>query len=196
MNIFRKALLVAAAAMGGTFAMQANAVPLNLTIGDPYYIGTVDPATPADASAEVGFINYLLGMATGATADVHVPGPPSRDYDYSRVGSTLNTAGLPTATTVGGTKDSTSPPTVIDITGWSYVFAKYASGAAVWYVGGLTGEIQIPATQSINNNSGIGLSHWSLYNPGTTIRRVPEPMTMGLLGLGLLGLGLARRRRA
>ncbi len=41
---------------------------------------------------------------------------------------------------------------------------------------------------------GGGLSHINLYGKGTPTS-VPEPTTLGLLGLGLVGLGLAARRR-
>jgi hypothetical protein len=45
-----------------------------------------------------------------------------------------------------------------------------------------------------NSNRPNGLSN--LYVFGTPGRAVPEPATLGLLGLGLLGAGVARRRKA
>jgi len=44
---------------------------------------------------------------------------------------------------------------------------------------------------------GGGLSHVQLYSTGSTTppTRVPEPSTLGILGLGLLGVGLVRRRQ-
>jgi hypothetical protein len=45
-----------------------------------------------------------------------------------------------------------------------------------------------------NSRNPNGLSN--IYIFGTPGRAVPEPATLGLLGLGLLGAGLARRRKA
>jgi hypothetical protein len=48
---------------------------------------------------------------------------------------------------------------------------------------------------SITPAQGNGLSHMELFGRGAKVE-VPEPTTLGLLGLGLAGLGLARRRKA
>ena len=40
------------------------------------------------------------------------------------------------------------------------------------------------------------LSHLTFYDTAPPPTRMPEPGTIGLLGLGLLGIGMARRRRA
>ena len=74
--------------------------------------------------------------------------------------------------------------------GFLYLFAKYDGpnyGSEVWYVGGLTGIITIPATAG-----GYGLSGWTLFNPGGT--NVPEGgSTIAFLGLALTAAELLRR---
>jgi hypothetical protein len=49
--------------------------------------------------------------------------------------------------------------------------------------------------QEAVRGAGGGLSNIKLYTQGRR-EQVPEPMTLGLLGLGLLGAGVARRRKA
>jgi hypothetical protein len=73
--------------------------------------------------------------------------------------------------------------------GYYYLFAKYDGpnyGSEVWYVGGLSGVVTIPATGGRYDLSGV-----TLFNTGTS---VPDGgMTLLLLGTALTGLGAARR---
>ena len=76
---------------------------------------------------------------------------------------------------------------------YSYLFAKYDghnAGSEVWYVGGLSGIITIPAVGLAGQN--YGLSGWTLFGPG--VPAVPDGgATVMLLGAALGALGIARR---
>lgn len=58
----------------------------------------------------------------------------------------------------------------------------------------VSGAINTWYDWSITPAQGNGLSHMELFGRGEGVT-VPEPTTLGLLGLGLAGLGLARRRK-
>ncbi|MCH8504830.1 MAG: PEP-CTERM sorting domain-containing protein [Ectothiorhodospiraceae bacterium] len=92
---------------------------------------------------------------------------------------------------------------------WSFdssFWDTYASGAIgfkfgtgnqpdEWFVYSLGSGVSSGAWEFVNVfGRGGGLSHVNLYGKGTPTA-VPEPTTLGLLGLGLVGLGLAARRR-
>jgi hypothetical protein len=161
-----------------------------LTIGDadPRYLGEIDPGTPSDPASEVTYINQLIGMAVNTTASVG-----GNDFDRSDNqcggaggGSTIDACPL---AVLGGADTGNDPSGSVDVTGWTWLYAKYGGDAHVWYVGDLTGLQSVP----LNNVGGQGQSHYALYNPTVT---VPDGgATLGLLGLGMLGLGFLRRRK-
>ena len=152
-----------------------------LTIGDVRYLGQIDDGAPADATSEASYINSLLDLAAGAAA---APCTLAASEDCDRINSTLSTVGKADAVAAGAVKEDPTDGTV-SVTGFQWLLAKYGGESLVWYVGDLSGNQSVPTA---------GLSHLSLYNPGTT--QVPDGgATLGLLGLGLLGLGYVRRRR-
>lgn len=80
---------------------------------------------------------------------------------------------------------------------------KAAKNFSVYYWQAPIGEETVQWTtdgtaQNVNNGNPKDLSHASVYyrkksGPDNTI---PEPATLGLLGLGLAGIGLAKRRKS
>ena len=82
----------------------------------------------------------------------------------------------------------------INTAGYTWILAKYnqdSAGSLVWYLDGSVSSVTLPLLFN-----GKGLSHYTLFNPGPgCCQQVPEPGTLGLLGIGLLGLGFARRRK-
>jgi hypothetical protein len=183
-------------ALGLAMALPAvNAQAATLAIDDAYYIGSVDPGSPAELDMEAYFINFLLGMATPSTDSDDPAGAPAQVYFFDR--SALDIAGCPGAACdladdSTAVKPSIADLTNLDLSGWTYLLAKYGNTSYVWYVAGLT---DVTLATPLGGGEDNGLSHYSLFNPGTTT--VPDGgTTLGLLGLAMLGLGYVRRRMA
>lgn len=157
-----------------------------------HYIGFVRDGEPADPPTDARRINSLLDLATGA-----LPAACTQVSEIcDRVGSTLDVSGFADATASGAFQSSGGSPsaTGIDVTGWTYLLGKYdgpSFGDLIWYVGGLTGPVDI---QLYGLADKYRLSHYALFNKGTTTK-VPEPAALTLLSVGLLGIGFVRRRR-
>ena len=179
----------------GLALSASNAQALAIGDADPRYLGSIDPATPSNPETAVDYILKLFAMAVNTLDTTAVPSPPQPDtFDRSDNqcagaggGSTIDAC--PTAV-LGGADTGNDPSGSVNVTGWTWLYAKYGGDAHVWYVGDLTGLQTVP----LNNVGGQGQSHYALYNPGTV--QVPDGgATLGLLGLGMLGLGYLRRRK-
>ena len=156
-----------------------------VTINDDNYLGSVTTGTPSSEAAQVDYINWLIGMAVNTTDP---PPPTPGDNVFVRSDEPCTDFGGCPAAVLAGNSGNSGPSGSVNVTGWTWLYAKYGGDAHVWYVGNLTGTISVP----LNNTGGQGQSHYTLYNPGVV---VPDGgATLGLLGLGMLGLGYLRRR--
>lgn len=183
--------IVCALALGLT-ATNARA---DLVLGgaaDPHYLGFLAPSEPASQADEVGYINTLITLAAGG-GPVTISG-----YTYTRESSTVPGPFDPVV--LAGNVRVDVPPgtsTGIDVAGFTYLLGKYDGpnvGDYVWYVGGLTGTVQIPGKLGSPldpTQKPLGLSHYTLFNPTS----VPDGgVTLMLLGGALVGLETLRRR--
>ena len=150
-----------------------------LTIGDNRELGFVQYGIPSGDADRTTYVNHLIGMALG-TSD------SADGQDYTRSNNFFGP--LPAAVF-----DHNGTGTSVDLGsgGFLYLFAKYDGpnyGSEVWYVGGLTGVITIPATAG-----GYGLSGWTLFTPGGGGQVPDGGSTIAFLGLALAGAELLRR---
>jgi hypothetical protein len=172
-------------------ANEANAIrtimppSLSLAIGDQHELGQASPPVPEGDSAITQYVNFMIGLSLGGSGHVII-GP----HDILVTRSMNNFGPLPSPATLalrgtGTTIDLGTQGT------YDYLFAHYGgpSGgtAEVWYVGDLSGVINIPST-----GFGHGLSGWALFTGPNGA--VPDGGTTAmLLGVAFGALSITRR---
>jgi hypothetical protein len=181
----KKSILVAICALVLAFAGSATAAPISIL--DSNYLGYVNPGVPANANAEVAYINAIIAVTPGDTDSVNL-GLSQDPYEVYR---SMNAFGsLPVASTVGAdSNNGFTGGTLNGITGFTYLLVKFGDESHVWVLNpAATVNIEVPNQLS---GPGTGTSHYSLYN----YTRVPDGgMTLMLLGGALVGLGALRRK--
>ena len=169
--------------LGHNASATPHAMPpsISLAIGDGHELGFVNFGIPSGDADRLNYVNHLIGMALGSEDDAF-------GQHFTRSNNAFGQ--LPQAV-LAGHVNGTSTSINLGAGGlYIYLFAKYDGpnyGSEVWYVGDLSGIIEIPATAG-----GYGLSGWTLF--GTGVPGVPDGgITAMLLGTALGALGLARR---
>jgi hypothetical protein len=166
----------------------AVAVPASSAVlGLEFLVGTVEPAVPADPSDELTYSNNLITFWNGG-AD---PSGGGYTYDVTIAGAG-GSVPTPLDLATGGVQFDAGDVSGLDLTGYTYVFAKFGQDGALYYLDGSITSLDgfDPAWGPFTQQGG-GLSHVTLFGPGTT--RVPEAGTLMLLGFGLAGVGTLRR---
>jgi PEP-CTERM motif len=176
-------LVVAVLVCAVGFAGPASAV----TLGADDLIGYVIKGTNASPTEEVSYANKLIDMYLNGPAEDTIG---TNDFFLANGGSVPAAGTLDPVSLTDGAK--VDPPTFPSDGGYDYLYAKFGGFAALFWVdGAIVDGISLAPPEGVE---GGGLSHYSLYNPGTT--QVPEAGALLMFGSGLIGLvGYRRMRR-
>ena len=164
-------------------ALSHNATAL--TIGDTHELGQARPPIPEGDAAITQYVNFMIGLSLGGSGHVII-GP----HNILVTRSMNNFGPLPSPATLALRGTGTTINLGTQGT-YDYLFAHYGGPgggtAEVWYVGDLSGVINIP-----NIGFGHGLSGWALFTAPNGA--VPDGgATVMLLGAAIAAIGVARR---
>jgi hypothetical protein len=171
----KKLALLSAGFCAVMLAFSHNASALTLTFGDNNFLGQMIPGT-GGIPERTAYVNHMIGMNPGGFGLF-------MNQTFNR--STNNFGALPTAVFA---RNGTGKNIALGTGLYSYLFARYSGVSFVWYVGNLSGNIQIPLVTA----TGGLLMGWTLFSAGG--QGVPDGgTTVMLLGAALGALGMARR---
>ena len=164
------------------FVAQTNAI--SLTFDQVTFLGQLD-RVGGGKDKEERYIAQLAGMTPNTTSSVD-------GRTYTRSGHGFDS--LPAADFEF--RENHGHTGIILDGSYDYLLARYGSSATViWYVGGLAGSYDLPASYNGKDN----VAHYSLFqsergnNPSAAVRIPDSGSTLGLLGLGVVSLGFLRR---
>ena len=158
---------------------------INLSIGDQHELGQATPPVPEGDAAITQYVNFMISLSLGGSGQVVI------QPHTIQVTRSMNDFGpLPSLATLALRGKGTTVNLGAQGT-YDYLFAHYGGPgggtAEVWYIGDLSGVINIPGI-----GFGHGLSGWALFTAPNGA--VPDGGTTAmLLGVAFGALGIARR---
>jgi hypothetical protein len=181
-------------------ATQLSAATITLTSNE--LLGTVMPATPANennATEQVRFLvnAYNSGALSGSLLGNNPADPYAEVYTLYRPTGAPGTLSAPVS---NGKVDTSNPVVALGGITYQYVLYFQANSAWVYYIGNISGNNSInwggnPVPNPASNVNGSQISHYVLFNPGSSAIVPDKGATALLIGLGLVILGLAARRK-
>jgi hypothetical protein len=193
LSVYRNIALLAAVACAALLApsheARASRFPLPpsvaLSIGDHHELGKVVHGIPEGDPFIPQYVNAMIGLQPGHSTHVIIG-----THDNLVTRSMNNFGPLPGPATLALRGTGTAIPLGAQGT-YDYLFAHYGGPGGgtveVWFVGNLSGVINIPQI-----GFGHGLSGWALFSGGGV--GVPDGgATVMLLGAALGMLGMAGR---
>jgi hypothetical protein len=185
-KILGSAAVLALAAVG--YVTPASAVPVSCKDLNQNYMNVDSAYVSACLDAGVGNIgngqndDFLNGGNGSGWTDI-------ADGGWAQL----------TQTKLGSTGTFSLNPSLWDDYATLAIGFKFGTGNRPdeWFVYSLNHLVSSGFWSFVNTfQRGGGLSHVVIYGGERNDTNVPEPTTLGLLGLGLIGLGFARRKKA
>lgn len=206
-HLIRKLLVIVTL----TFSASAFAVPVTIDYTADNAVLTGGICVDAECTQVIGLADFATIFADGSepnaddwtNADTVVLDLAPGTYGFAFIAenftdpapSSTNPAGFLAQILWQGFSNVTSSAWEVTVDGvtWTSATEWAQNGTGIWG-GNLLGEISSDAYWLWND---VNFSSDTLPSVSfrTSITVVPEPGTLGLLGLGLLGLGIVRRRR-
>ena len=187
-------LILAVALCGAMVAFAPKVSAITLAIGDNHELGFINYGIPAGDADITDYLTHLIGMSLGSVGTYS-------GQDFSRSSHSFSPLDAPVLLS---RNTGPFPGNTVDVaSGDEYLMVKYDGpnyGTEVWYIGGLTGMITIPAFPPSDKVGQYGISGYALFTTFTTtitnhVDVVPDAgSTALLLGAVMSGLGMMVRR--